>query len=141
MESLIQLPVNEKVFDLSVKGETTTQMWTGKFKCVCVPNLKQRSEAAVLEKQLNRDLTTLDTETLAYHRMIAQLTSRLIAAPDWWIASNNGQNLLDLNVPFEIWKLCMEAEKGWKDVVWKEEKKTEEKKELDSTSEADSKKE
>jgi len=140
MDSIIQLPINEKIFELSIKGETTTQMWTGKFKCVCVPNLRQRSEAAVLEKQLNRDLTTLDTETLAYHRMIAQLSSRLLAAPDWWLASNNGQNLLDLNLVFEVWKSCMEAEKSWKDIVWKNEKK-EEKEELKSTSEADSQKE
>jgi hypothetical protein len=141
MESLIQLPVNEEVFEFSLKGETSLQLFNGKFKCVCVPNLRQRSEAAVLERQLNRDLATLDAETLAYHRMIAQLTSRLLAAPDWWISSNNGQNLLDLNVVFEVWKLCMKAEKNWKDIVWKDEKKPEEKKELDNTSEANSEKE
>jgi hypothetical protein len=135
MESLISLPPNESTFEISIKGETSTQMWTGKFKCVCVPTLKQRADASVLEKQLGRDLTTIDSETLAYHRMIAQLSSRLLAAPDWWIASSNGQNLLDLNVVFEVWKLCVEAEKAWKDKVWKEEKKEEKK--VESTSEAD----
>jgi len=123
MESLIALPPNENAFDISVKGETSAQMWTGKFKCVCVPTLRQRAEAAVSEKQLGRDLLTVDQETMAYHRIISQLSSRLTAAPDWWIASNNGQNLLDLNVVFEVWKKCMEAEKNWKDMVWKDEKK------------------
>jgi len=137
MESLISLPPNESTFEISVKGETSTQMWTGKFKCVCVPTLRQRAEASILEKQLNKDLLTVDQETLAYHRMIAQLSSRLIAAPDWWIAANNGQNLLDLNVVFEVWKLCVEAEKSWKDQVWKDEKKEEKK--LESTDAADTK--
>ena len=141
MESLIQLPVNEKVFELSVKGETSLQLFKGKFKCVCIPNLQQRSEASVLEKQLNRDLATLDAETSAFHRMIAQLSVRLLAAPDWWIASSGGKTLLDLNVVFELWKSCMQAEKDWKDLVWKDEKKPEEKKELESTSEADPAKE
>lgn len=120
MKTLQNLPINEKSFSISLKGDTTGQMWVGKFATVCVPNLRQQADASVMEAQLNRDLTTLDGNTKLYHKVIAQLASRLVAAPEWWQSSDSGQNLLDINVVLEVWKNCIEAEKEWRNKVWGE---------------------
>ena len=85
-----------------------------------------------MEAQLNRDLITLDQDTSMYHRIVAQLTYRLKAAPDWWISAGNGQDLLDVNVVFEVFKYCAEAEREWREKVWGKEEKKEKK--LESTS-------
>lgn len=118
MEPTMSLPENKKSFEISVKGDTSGQMWTGKFETVCVPNLRQRSQAAVMEKQLNGDLKTLDEDTILYHRMISQLGVRIAAAPDWWIASSGGQDLIDVNIVWDVWKNCVQAENEWREKVW-----------------------
>lgn len=132
MQATMNLPPNEETFEISVQGNVTKQMWVGKFRCVCVPNLRQRSQASVFEKQLNGDLKTLDEDTVLYHRMVSQLSARILGAPDWWIASNNGQELLDVNVLFELWKNCIRLEGEWKTKVWGEPEK---KVEIESTDE------
>lgn len=129
----MSLPPNEKTFTINVVGDTSKQNWTGEFTAVCMPNLRQKSEASIMEAQLNRDLMTLDQDTILYHRMVASLSQRLIAAPEWWLSSDNGRNLLDANVIFEVFKECVAAEKEWKEKVWGKEE--EEKKEIKNTDE------
>lgn len=132
MQPTMNLPDNRKTFEISIKGNVSGQMWAGKFECVCAPNLRQRSQASVFEKQLGGDLKTLDEDMTLYHRLVSQLSVRILAAPDWWIASNNGQELLDINVLFEIWRQCAQAEGEWKTKVWGEPEK---KAEVESTDE------
>jgi len=124
----IDLPENEKTFRISVIGETSKKNYEGTFVTVCVPTLRQTSQAGVIQTRLNDDLANIDQSLKMYHAMIAQCQVRLTKAPDWWIASDNGQNLLDLNVLYSIFEECMKAEKEWRDEVWgaeKEEKKVE----------------
>jgi len=123
MKTTITLPANEKTFTINVVGDTTKQNWTGEFTTVCMPNLRQKSEAAIMEAQLGRDLVTLDQNTILYHRMVAQLAQRLISAPEWWASSGNGQDLLDANVVFEVFSHCAKAEQEWREKVWGPEKK------------------
>jgi hypothetical protein len=118
METTMNLPENEKEFEISVTGDTSKQLFTGKFRTVCVPNLRQRAQASVMAKQLNGDIKTLDEDTMLYHRLISQLSARLLAAPQWWVVANGGQDLLDINVVFEVWKRCLEAETEWRTQVW-----------------------
>lgn len=127
---LSSLPVNEKSFEISVMGDTTNQLYTGQFVSCCVPTLGMKADAAVMEARLNSDLKTLDDGTVMFNRILAQLAYRIKAAPDWFLASANGRELLDLNVLFEIWSKCVEAEKEWREKVWG---KSEEKKEIEKT--------
>jgi hypothetical protein len=127
MKTIANLPSNEKAFSITLVGDTTKQNWTGEFTTVCMPNLRQKSEASIMEAQLNRDLATLDQDTILYHRMIAQLSQRLTEAPDWWLAADNGRNLLDANVIFEVFKACVKAEKEWREKVWGKDEKEEKK--------------
>jgi len=133
MMPTISLPENRKSFEISIKGDTSGQILKGKFETVCVPSLGQRAQASVFETQMTGDLKTLDSDTALFHRMMAQLSVRITAAPDWWIASNNGQELLDINVVFEVWKHCIAAETEWRKTVWGEEPEKE--KEVKSTDE------
>lgn len=122
MDTTMGLPPNEKTFTITATGDTSKQPYTGEFRTVCMPSLRQKADAAVMEAQLNRDLVTLDNDTVLYHRMISQLAHRLKAAPQWWIEANNGQDLLDANVVFEVFKNCAEAEREWREKVWGEKK-------------------
>ena len=135
ISSMSQLPDNEKSFDIEIEeGDTTRQHWVGKFTTKCVLNLRERSAADLLQKRMNDGMQTLEEETLIYHLIIAQLEARLTEAPEWWIATENGRELKDLNVLYEIYAKCMEAERDWREKVWGEK---EEKEELTSTTEED----
>ena len=136
MKTSSSLPKNEKTFSINIVGDTTKQNWTGKFTCVCMPTLKQKSDAAILEAQLNQDMKSLDQNTVLFHRMVAQLSQRLIEAPEWWITSDGGRDLMDVNVVWEVYKGCAEAEEQWKEKVWGKEEK-EEKKEIKKSEESD----
>ena len=118
MKSTSVLPENRKSFDISVKGDTSGQLFTGKFVTVCMPSLRQKSQAAIMEAQLNRDLRNLDESTVLYHRVVAQLGQRIVEAPEWFISSAAGQDLLDVNVLLEIWGQCAKAEDEWRLAVW-----------------------
>jgi hypothetical protein len=122
VEQTNNLPVNEKEFEIACQGDTSKKAFDGKFKTICTPTIGQKARATIIEAQLNNDLMHLDEATKLYHRMVAQCQVRLIAAPDWWIASNHGQGLLDFNILFEVWQKCMEAERSWRLAVWGPEK-------------------
>lgn len=125
MQSLTQLPDNSKNFEINVEeGDTTRQRWAGKFECKCVLNLRERAAADILQRKMTEGLGEgLSQETLVYALMIAQLEVRLTSAPDWWLASERGRDLQDLNVIYEIYTKCMEAEKEWREEVWGDEEK------------------
>lgn len=136
METTMNLPKNMKTFRIDVRGETTGKQWVGEFVTVCMPTLRQKANAAVMESQLNTDLQNLDSATMMYHQMISQLAYRLESAPDWWIDSNNGQDLHDFNVVYEVFKNCAEAEREWREKIWgKDEEKDTIKRTDDSSSE------
>lgn len=135
MEVTMNLPENSKRFKISVRGETSNKQWDGEFEAVCMPTLRQKADASVMEARLNGDLESIDGATRLYHQMVSQLSFRLIAAPDWWLNSNGGQDLQDLNVVFEVYKQCAEAEREWREKVWG---KPEEADIKDTTAEADS---
>jgi hypothetical protein len=83
-----------------------------------VPSIRQKADICVLETRLNQDLMSLDPLIKAYHNTVAQCKYRIIAAPKWWIESDDGQDLLDLNVITEVWKQCRQAEREWLEKVW-----------------------
>lgn len=118
MKATMNLPENTKRFKISVEGEMTGKHWDGEFETVCMPTLRQKANAKVMEAQLNQDLMNIDDSTRLYHSMVAQLATRLTAAPSWWLDSDNGQNLQDLNVIFEVFSKCAEAEREWREKVW-----------------------
>lgn len=121
IQSMTSLPDNSKSFDLDVaEGDVTKQRFKGKFHCKCVLNLGERSAADVLNKKMNESLDTLNDETYMTHMMIAQLDVRLTKAPEWWVATSGGRELLDLNVVLEVYKQAMEAEREWRIEVWGE---------------------
>jgi hypothetical protein len=137
---MTQLPDNEKTFEIEIEeGEVTRQRYQGKFTCKCILNVGERAAADVLQKRLNDNLTTLEEETYMYHMILAQLEVRLTAGPDWFAAAQNGRALKDMNVLYELYTKCMEAERDWRLEVWGEPE--EEEKKLKSTTEKEEKSE
>ena len=141
MQSMTQLPDNEKTFDINIEeGEVTRQNYKGKFRCKCVLNIGERAEADVIQKRLSGGLTNLTENTLMYHLIISQLRTRLLAAPEWWIAAGNGTELEDMNVLYEVYEQCLKAEKEWRTQVWSDANdplEPKEEKKLENTSEKD----
>lgn len=119
-----QLPANKKEFTIDVpEGDVTKQRFKGKFECSCVQTLGQKAESDLLQKKLNAGLEgALTEETKVFHLVVAQLSTRLTAAPQWWIDSDGGRNLLDTNVLYELYKQCVTAETDWRVKVWGEPK-------------------
>ena len=112
-EKVLELPVNEHEFEINLLGTTTKEKYQGKFTAVCVPTLRQRSQSAILEANLNQDLTTLDQDIALMHKFVATLKYRLIKVPDWWVEQGYGLDLIDDNITLEIWKIVSNAEIEW----------------------------
>lgn len=112
-DKVLELPVNEHEFEINLIGTTTKKRYQGKFKTVCIPTLRQRSQSAILEANLNQDLATLDQSIALMHKFVATLRYRLIEFPDWWIEQGYGLDLIDDNITLELWKIMSEAEINW----------------------------
>jgi hypothetical protein len=120
IQELEDLPKNEKEFTVDVeKGDTTSERFKGKFKCVCVQTLKQKAEADLMRARLNGALpTSLNDDTKMFHLCLSELHNRLLSAPKWFNEASFGADLKDLNVMVAIFNECIEAEREWRIAVW-----------------------
>lgn len=119
------LPSMEHTFSIDVKGSETNQPYIGEFTYKR-PNLRKKSDIAKEKSRLNADLKNLDEDTSFLHGILATLKHTLINAPKWWIDSDLGFELYDVNVILAIYKECQDFENKWFSEVWSEEVKKEE---------------
>lgn len=121
MSVIKSLPSMEHSFTASIKGTETGQMFEGTFTCRR-PNLRIQSEIAKTEAILNGGLSNLDDDMRSLHRVFATLKHVIIQSPEWWVKSDLGFNLYDVNVPLELYKTYKEFDDKWFKQVWLDEK-------------------
>jgi len=118
--SIQSLPPMEHTFSIDLKGSETGKLFQGTFTYKR-PNLKSRSEIAKTVARFNEDVKTLDADTKVLHEIMAALKHTLVASPDWWVKSNDGFDLYDLNVIYEVYKSCSDFNAEWLKKVWQDE--------------------
>lgn len=118
------LPPMECTFSIKVTGSETGQLFEGAFTYKR-PNLRTRTNIDKQKAILDAGIPNLDEETKLFHEILSKLKYTIINAPDWWVKSDGGLDLYDLNVVLEINAKTNEFEKEWKDKVYLGEKKNE----------------
>jgi len=118
----------ESSFTISVVGETTGEKWSGAFKV----KTRFSHRDALIRDQLYRDFIGKQPgEPSKYVSQLATIFSELGVRivgepPSWWVSSNGGLDLEDLDVVVDIYSKAMEAEKAAKEELkGKAEKATE----------------
>lgn len=121
-----KLPSMEHTFSVELEGKETGQKYAGTFTYKR-PNLRIKSEIAKTTARLNEDLKNLDPDIAFMHEVLATLKHTLAPGDNapWWINSDLGFNLFDVNVILELYKETQKFEKEWFEKVWSEEIKKE----------------
>lgn len=125
------LPVsNEYTFMLSSKGESTEQKYEGAFKVKCLLTNAEKVNIGLRLDSYNGGSKTVAAGVAILNATLAELDVRVIEAPSFWKDSDNGRELMDTNIVYEVFAKANEAEadfkKRLKEVADKAEKDAEE---------------
>jgi len=107
------LPPMETELSLEVTGILTKTVYRGTFR-YRIPNISRNSQIAIMESRLNSGVE-LDPTTKLLHYMLAYLRYTIDEqeASKWWISSNFGADLYDVNVVTELYQKCFNFEREW----------------------------
>lgn len=106
----MNLPSNEYTFSFNDKGERTKTRYEGKFTVRCILTMQEIVDVGLKIDELNRGSKTLAPGVGLINRAFAELDIRVLKAPSWWKDSNNGRDLLDLNIVLGVFEKAMDAE-------------------------------
>lgn len=118
------LPPMEHTFSIKVTGSETGQIFEGSFTYKR-PNLRTRTNIDKQKAILDGGIPNLDEETKLFHEILSKLKYTIINAPEWWVKSDGGLDLYDLNVVLEINAKTNQFEKDWREKVYLGENKNE----------------
>ena len=120
-----ELPSMVHTFTIEVKGSDTGQNFQGTFTFTR-PSLRVQSQIEKTEARLNEGMESISEDLKYIHKMVAYLKHTLSNTPEWWVKSDHGLDLYDINVVFELWKAVTAFNNNWWDKVWSEEEKKQE---------------
>lgn len=117
-----ELPPMIGEFQVVVEGDITKRRFVGDFKCK-IPTMKDQCLIKKQRAQLNGDMVNfLDAKTLKIHHMVSYLKYTLVdPIPRFWLDSDGGYELMDMNVVEEIYAQVLNFENEWLKEVWGEE--------------------
>jgi hypothetical protein len=123
----MDLPKNERTFDLNAIGEVTQKEYDGQFTVLCVPSMRDRRDIEIEKGRLAADMSNPTDSLLGLAIILANIRIRILDAPNWWTQSMGGLDIQDENVLVALYEKVMEAEDLWrKDVKEKANPKKEE---------------
>lgn len=114
-----ELPSMTHDFDIDVIGDITAKRYLGTFTCK-IMNQKETALVAKHKALLNGPQADgLDPVTLLLHHRIAYLRFALKSPyPKFWLNSDLGYELFDVNVIDAIFSKVLEWEEVWMIKVW-----------------------
>jgi 3-oxoacyl-ACP reductase-like protein len=115
-----------KTVPLSLVGALSKTPYVGDFEFRKSLSISQILRVSVLADRLKGHSTTIDEEGSLIAQMVAELSQRVISAPEWWKNSNNGEDLQDLNVLFEVFSAARKVEQEYREEMEAKVKKAEE---------------
>lgn len=83
-------------------GSATKTPYFGDFEFRKVLTVRQLLAVEHARDRLSAFSETISDEGQIMAGALATLSQSIISAPDWWKASNNGEDLPDLNLVFEV---------------------------------------
>ena len=112
------LPSRDSEFKVKVVGSLTKEAYEGEFSC----RIPRNREQAMIAKEiafLNAGFdSTLDKGIKNLHRMVAYCKHTIQKAPEWFLESDYGYDLYDINVVEEVYHEILKLEEKWLGNVW-----------------------
>ena len=115
----MDLPKNQKSFEISYLGEITGKKYEGTFTVKCVLNLAEKRKVEIERSTLSADLNNPTDSLSAIATIVSNLRVRVVESPDWFKQSVQTLDVLDEDVLFHIFSKCMEKSDEWTSEVKK----------------------
>lgn len=109
----MNLPKNEKSFMFEKVGEITGYKYDGQFVVKCALSLADKRAIEIEKSRISMDLMNPTGNLDAISRLIANLRVRVISGPEWFNQQVNTMQILDEEVAFEVYSLCLKASEEW----------------------------
>ena len=109
----MDLPKNQKSFQLDHTGETTGKRYEGTFNVKCALNMAEKRKLEIERSTLSADLTNPTGNLSAIAVVVANLRVRVVDGPDWFKQAIMSLDLLDEDVLFEIYSKCLDKSEEW----------------------------
>ena len=109
----MDLPKNQKSFQLDHVGEVTGRRYEGTFSVKCALNMAEKRKLEIERSTLSADLTNPTGNLNAISVVVANLRVRVIDAPDWFKQAIASLDLLDEDVLLEIYGKCLDKSEEW----------------------------
>jgi len=111
----MDLPKNERTFEVSETGATTGKSYEGKFTVKCILNMFDKRQLEMEKTRLMADYSNPTDGLSGIAFILANLRVRVIDSPEWWKQSAGGDDIYDEDVLVKLYDKAMEAEKEWRD--------------------------
>ena len=110
----MQLPKNERTFPFNEKGDLYGHKYEGTFTVKCVLNMFEKRMLEIEKSRLRTDIANPTPDLIALTTIQANLSVRIIDAPEWWKQSENGNNIQDENIIITLFDKVVEQEEEWR---------------------------
>tara|TARA_R110000868_G_C10973188_1_gene771482 strand:+ start:25727 stop:26113 length:387 start_codon:yes stop_codon:yes gene_type:complete len=112
------IPAKDFEFQIDVVGKLTGERYHGDFKCK-IPNNRMQANIAKHKARLNAGYdATLDSGTKNMHHMNAYCTYTITSSPAWFLETDYGYDLFDIDVLEAIYDEVLRLEEEWINKVW-----------------------
>lgn len=109
----MDLPKNQKSFQLDYTGEITGKRYEGTFTVKCVLNMAEKRKLEIERSGLSADLTNPTGNLNAIALVVSNLRVRVTDAPDWFKQSIMSLDILDEDVLFEVYSKALDKSEEW----------------------------
>lgn len=109
----MDLPKNQKSFQLDYTGELTGKRYEGTFTVKCVLNMAEKRKLEIERSGLSADLNNPTGNLNAIALVVSNLRVRVIDAPDWFKQSIVSLDILDEDVLFEVYSKALDKSEEW----------------------------
>ena len=109
----MDLPKNQKSFQLDYTGELTGKRYEGTFTVKCVLNMAEKRKLEIERSGLSADLTNPTGNLNAISLVVSNLRVRVTDAPDWFKQAIVTLDILDEDVLFELYSKSLDKSEEW----------------------------
>jgi hypothetical protein len=109
----MDLPKNQKSFQLDYTGELTGKRYEGTFTVKCVLNMAEKRKLEIERSGLSADLTNPTGNLNAIALVVSNLRVRVTDAPDWFKQAILTLDILDEDVLFELYSKSLDKSEEW----------------------------
>jgi hypothetical protein len=109
----MDLPKNQKSFQLDYTGELTGKRYEGTFTVKCVLNMAEKRKLEIERSGLSADLTNPTGNLNAISLVVSNLRVRVTDAPDWFKQAIITLDILDEDVLFELYSKSLDKSEEW----------------------------